>query len=78
MRILPWTCSLVFASVWIDKGMGMVVTGFIPNPLGKITEYFPTGPELMISLGIYAFGFLMITVFYKIYLSVREEGTAVH
>jgi molybdopterin-containing oxidoreductase family membrane subunit len=72
-KILPWACGLVFASIWIDKGMGMVVTGFIPNPTGHITEYMPTFPELMISLGIYAFGFLMITVFYKIYLGVRES-----
>ncbi|HNZ24524.1 MAG TPA: polysulfide reductase NrfD [Polyangiaceae bacterium] len=73
LKILPWACVLVFASIWIDKGMGMVVTGFIPNPVGHITEYMPTLPEMMISLGIYAFGFLMITVFYKIYLGVRES-----
>jgi molybdopterin-containing oxidoreductase family membrane subunit len=73
LKILPWACVLVFAAIWIDKGMGMVVTGFIPNPVGHITEYMPTLPELMISLGIYAFGFLMITVFYKIYLGVREN-----
>ena len=72
LKILPWACVLVFCAIWIDKGMGMVVTGFIPNPVGHITEYMPTLPELMISLGIYAFGFLMITVFYKIYLGVRE------
>jgi [DsrC]-trisulfide reductase subunit P len=74
MKILPYACAMVFACIWIDKGMGMVVTGFIPNPVGHITEYFPTAPELLISLGIYAFGFLMITVFYKIYLGVRELG----
>lgn len=76
MKILPYACAMVFACIWIDKGMGMVVTGFIPNPIGHITEYFPTTPELLISLGIYAFGFLMITVFYKIYLGVRESGVA--
>ncbi len=73
-KSLPWACAMVFVAIWIDKGMGMVVTGFIPNPVGHITEYFPTIPELAISLGIYAFGFLMITVFYKIYLGVRESN----
>ena len=72
-KILPWACALVFAAIWIDKGMGMVVTGFIPNPIGHITEYMPTFPEIMISVGIYAFGFLLITGFYKIYLGVRES-----
>ena len=73
LKILPYACALIFASIWIDKGMGMVVTGFIPNPMGAITEYFPTLPEVAISLGIYAFGFTMITVFYKIYLGVHEQ-----
>jgi molybdopterin-containing oxidoreductase family membrane subunit len=77
LKILPYACALIFASIWIDKGMGMVVTGFIPNPLGGITEYFPTLPEVAISLGIYAFGFTMITVFYKIYLGVREQAGTV-
>ncbi|MFH1131898.1 MAG: NrfD/PsrC family molybdoenzyme membrane anchor subunit [Pseudomonadota bacterium] len=63
----------VVASIWIDKGMGMVVTGFIPSPLGKVTEYLPTFPEVLITLGIYAIGVLILTVLYKIAISTREE-----
>ena len=70
--ILPVTCGIVFLSLWIDKGLGLIVGGFIPSPLGTITEYAPTLPEISITLGIWATGFLMITVFYKIALSVRE------
>jgi molybdopterin-containing oxidoreductase family membrane subunit len=66
-------CITVFISIWIDKGLGMVVTGFVPSPLGNVTEYWPTIPELMISAGIYGFGLLLLTGFYKIALSVREE-----
>jgi molybdopterin-containing oxidoreductase family membrane subunit len=73
MTTLTVACVLVFASIWIDKGLGMVVTGFVPSPLGAVTEYWPTLPELMISLGIYGLGLLLITGFYKIVLSVREE-----
>ena len=51
-------CVAVIAAIWIEKGMGMVVTGFIPSPLGKITEYVPTGPEILITVGVYAIGFL--------------------
>jgi molybdopterin-containing oxidoreductase family membrane subunit len=72
-RILTWACSGVFVSIWIDKGMGMVVGGFVPNPLGKVVEYAPTAPELLISLSIYATGLLIITVLYKIALSVRGQ-----
>lgn len=51
----------------------MVVTGFVPSPLGAVTEYFPSLPELCISLAIYAFGLLILTVLYKMALAVREE-----
>jgi molybdopterin-containing oxidoreductase family membrane subunit len=66
-------CIAIFASIWIDKGLGMVVTGFIPTPLGDVVDYWPTIPEALISLSIWAIGFFLITVFYKIALSVRKE-----
>jgi molybdopterin-containing oxidoreductase family membrane subunit len=71
-KMLTATCILVFLSLWIDKGLGLIVGGFIPSSLGAITEYTPTVPEMLITLGIWSLGLLMITVFYKITLSVRE------
>lgn len=71
-KILAVTCVMVFLSLWIDKGIGLIVGGFVPSPLGAVTEYAPTLPEISIALAIWATGFLMITVFYKITLSVRE------
>jgi Ni/Fe-hydrogenase subunit HybB-like protein len=72
-KILVWICAAIFISIWIDKGLGMVVTGFIPTPIGKVVDYSPTAPELFISLAIWAIGFFIITVFYKITLSLRRE-----
>lgn len=69
-------CIAVFASIWIDKGLGMVVAGFVPTPMGKVVSYVPTLPELMISLGVYAVGVFLITLFYKIALSVRGQLAA--
>jgi molybdopterin-containing oxidoreductase family membrane subunit len=66
-------CVALFIAIWIEKGLGMVVTGFIPNPLGVVTEYWPTFPELMISVGVYGIGILIITLLYKIALSVRGQ-----
>jgi molybdopterin-containing oxidoreductase family membrane subunit len=66
-------CIAVFASIWIDKGLGMVVAGFVPTPMGRAVSYVPTMTELMISLGVYAIGVFLITLFYKIALSVRGE-----
>ena len=51
----------------------MVVAGFVPSPLGHITAYTPTVPELLISLSIYGVGALILTLLYKIALSVREQ-----
>jgi Ni/Fe-hydrogenase subunit HybB-like protein len=71
-KILTVTCVMVFLSLWIDKGLGLIVGGFVPSPLGHVTSYVPTIPEMAITLAIWAVGVLMITVFYKIALSVRE------
>ncbi len=70
---LRWACLAVVASVWLEKGLGMVVTGFVPSPLGVVTQYLPTLREVLITLGIYALGALMITGFYHIALAVRGE-----
>jgi molybdopterin-containing oxidoreductase family membrane subunit len=72
-KILPWTLALVFVSIWIDKGMGLVVAGFVPNVLGRVVEYTPTVPELMITIGVYAIGFLVLTLCYKIVLTLRGQ-----
>jgi Ni/Fe-hydrogenase subunit HybB-like protein len=66
-------CLAVFLSIGIEKGFGLVITGFIPNELGKVVHYWPTIPETFIALGIWAIGFFLITIFYKILLSVRRE-----
>ena len=49
---LTLACIAVIVSIWIEKGLGMIVTGFVPSPLGKVTSYVPTIPELLITLGI--------------------------
>jgi Ni/Fe-hydrogenase subunit HybB-like protein len=66
-------CVAVFGSLWIDKGLGMVIAGFVPSPLGKVVHYAPTAPELTISLAIYAGGLLIVTGLYKIALEVRGQ-----
>ena len=71
---LAAACGLVFLSLWVDKGMGMIVGGFMPSPLGTVTPYAPTRPEIAIALGIWAAGTLMVTVFFKITLAVRAAA----
>jgi len=75
-RVLAAACLTVFFSLWIDKGLGLIVGGFVPTPLGRVVEYWPTAPEIAITAAVWAVGFLILTVFYKIALSVRESLAA--
>ncbi len=72
-KTLKIACVCVFTSMWLEKGLGLVVAGFIPNPFEHVNEYAPTIPELMIALGVWATGFLVLTILYKIAISVKEE-----
>ena len=71
--ILAVACGAVIISTWIDKGFGLVVGGFIPNPFERVFEYWPTMPEVLISVGVWATGFFILTILYKVAVSVKEE-----
>jgi len=73
-KILAVACVMLFTSLWIDKGFGLVIGGFVPNMFEGITEYWPTLPEAIITLGVWAIGVLVLTVLYKVAVSVREEA----
>ncbi len=75
--ILAVASAMVFISLWIDKGFGLIIGGFVPNMFEKVTGYWPTLPETLITLGVWATGFLVLTILYKIAVSVREETAGV-
>jgi molybdopterin-containing oxidoreductase family membrane subunit len=75
--ILAIACITVFAGTWIDKGLGMISGGFVPSPLHHVNEYIPTLPEIAIALGIWAIGFFILTVLFKIAVTVKEEVAGV-
>jgi molybdopterin-containing oxidoreductase family membrane subunit len=70
-NLLAVACVTVFFGIWIEKGLGMVITGFIPTPLGHVPSYLPTANELLVSLGVYSLGALILSVLYKIAITVR-------
>jgi Ni/Fe-hydrogenase subunit HybB-like protein len=73
-KLLVVACIATFSSLWIDKGFGLIVGGFVPNPFEQITQYWPTLPETLITLAVWAIGFLVLTVLYKIAVSIKEEA----
>ena len=71
--ILVVACITTFIGTWIDKGLGMISGGFVPSPLHHVNEYIPTIPEILIALGVWATGFFVLTILFKIAVSVKEE-----
>lgn len=74
---LSVACVLAIVGVWIEKGMGLVVPGFVPTPLGEVFEYSPHWGEVFVSLGIWALGMLVFTLLAKVAIPV-ELGTLRH
>ncbi|HVO27244.1 MAG TPA: NrfD/PsrC family molybdoenzyme membrane anchor subunit [Candidatus Margulisiibacteriota bacterium] len=63
-------CLLIYASVYIEKGMGLVMPAFTPDTLGEIYEYTPTIHELRIGAAIFSIGFLVFTVLCRIAIPI--------
>ncbi len=72
--LLPIALLSIFLANWIDKGIVLIIAGFVPNSFERVIEYFPTGNEISIVLAIYAIGALIVTVLYKVAISVREQN----
>ncbi len=69
--LLSIACVLAIVGVWIEKGMGLVVPGFVPTPLGEVFEYSPHWGEVFISLGIWAAGALIFTLLAKVAIPIE-------
>ena len=63
----------IFLAFWLDKGIGFVLGGFVPTPTHEIVEYYPTLNELFITVGVWATGFFILTILYKIAIDVEHE-----
>lgn len=70
-RILFFACTILFIAVWVEKGFGLIVPGFIPGPYGKIAEYTPTGVEIGVTIGIWAMGMFIFTVLAKTAIGIE-------
>ena len=70
-NILLTCCLLTLVGIWMEKGMGLVIPGFIPSPLGDIVEYVPTLVEIGVCFGIWAFGAMLFTVILKMVIPIE-------
>ena len=74
MGVLAVACGSIFISLWIDKGICLIIGGFVPTPLEHIMEYSVGGYEILVTLGIYAIGALVLTLLYKTAISIKQEA----
>lgn len=73
-RLVDLACVMSFVGVWIEKGMGLIIPGFLPTPLGEMVEYFPSIVELAVITGVWSFGMMMFTLLVRVALRI-EQGT---
>jgi molybdopterin-containing oxidoreductase family membrane subunit len=72
--VLIFICIAIFISLWIDKGIGLILGGFVPSPMEHVTEYSPTLVEILVILGVYGIGLLILTVLYKTALAIKTRN----
>ena len=73
MRWLIAACIGIVVSIWIDKGVGLIIGGFVPTPLEKIVGYMPNINEILITIGIWSVGILILTILLKIAVTVKMQ-----
>ncbi len=72
-KVLLPACAFLFVAVWMEKGIGLIVPGLIPSPLGEIVDYLPTWVELGVTLGILCLGITVVTWLVRTALIIEQR-----
>jgi len=78
-RRIGWlniACVLAFVGIGIEKGMGLIVPGFVPSPLGEVVEYAPSLNEILIVVGIWSFGALLYSWMLRVAIPIMDGSLA--
>ena len=75
-KILLPACVLLFIGIWIEKGIGLIVPGLVPSPLGEVVDYAPSWVEIGVTLGILGLGIFVVTVLLKPALIIEQRFEA--
>jgi molybdopterin-containing oxidoreductase family membrane subunit len=73
-------CLATYFGVYIEKGMGLIIPGLTPDPLGEIYVYLFTVTEFRVAAGVFSIGFLVFTLMLKVAVPIslgefKKEGT---
>ncbi|MBT5927795.1 MAG: polysulfide reductase NrfD [Verrucomicrobia bacterium] len=72
LGFLNIACMMLFVGIWIEKGMGLIIPGFVPTPLGQVVEYQPTLNETLVCMGIWAFGAMIYSWMLRVAIPILK------
>jgi Ni/Fe-hydrogenase subunit HybB-like protein len=75
-KVLLPASALLFASIWMEKGIGLIVPGLVPSPMGEIVDYLPSWVEISVTFSILALGILVVTCLIKPAITIEERFEA--
>jgi len=72
-KVLFPACILLFLGIWIEKGIGLIVPGLVPSPMGEVIDYAPSWVEIGITLGVFSLGIFVVSVLLKPALIIEKR-----
>ena len=64
---------MIYASVYVEKGIALIIPGFTPDVLGQIYVYTPSMTEIRTATMIFSLGSLLFTFLVKIAIAIVFE-----
>ena len=64
---------LIYASVYVEKGIALIIPGFTPDVLGQIYVYTPSMTEIRTAVMIFSLGSLLFTFLVKVTIAIVFE-----
>jgi Ni/Fe-hydrogenase subunit HybB-like protein len=75
-KVLFPACILLFIGIWMEKGIGLIIPGLVPSPMGEVTDYIPSWVEISVTLGILAVGIAVVTMLIRPALIIEQRFEA--
>jgi Ni/Fe-hydrogenase subunit HybB-like protein len=75
-KVLLPASALLFVSIWMEKGIGLIVPGLVPSPMGEIADYLPTWVEISVTFSVLALGVLVVTCLIRPAIIIEERFEA--
>jgi Ni/Fe-hydrogenase subunit HybB-like protein len=77
-KVLLPASGFLFIAIWMEKGIGLIVPGLIPSPLGEVVDYLPTWVELCVTLGVFSLGLTVVTWLIRAALIIEDRYEKSH